>query len=225
MPGERTSSKTGPASRQIVVLTVAGLVLASACERAPVGLDSERAGAPTSAAAQHQQVGSSLFRRLTALAGGYGHFYNPAFDSEFRFLFNAQQWGASSSATGSYHFWGKTADGKVIDLHGRVQCMNKDPENPGRAWLGGVITRNGSTHASFTGESSRVGRDAWFRVVDYGHGKTASQADRTTSIFVEPTGGFTRAQDFCDSLLWLDGDLFTNALLGGSIHVIHLNRS
>jgi hypothetical protein len=56
-------------------------------------------------------------------------------------------------------------------------------------------------------------------VVDYGEGANATQADRTTMLFFEPTGGFSRARDFCDSLLWFPDDRVTNPLLSGNIQV------
>ena len=84
-----------------------------------------------------------------------------------------------------------------------------------------MITKNESEHPSFMGENSRVGKDAWFRVVDYGEGGSASQPDRTTMIFLEPAGGFRSAQEFCQGQLWLPDDRLTNRLLNGNIQVDH----
>jgi hypothetical protein len=152
-------------------------------------------------------------------ASGGGHFLGQFFFGvPVQFGFTAVQRDASGDADGSYHF-SAAVNGQAIEIHGRITCMTTDPANPNRAWMGGVITKNESEHPLFTGPTSQVGRDSWFRVVDYGEGTNASQPDRATFVFVEPTGGFTSARAFCDSRLWFPEDRVTNPLLHGNIQV------
>ena len=133
------------------------------------------------------------------------------------FNFSAVQRTGSGDADGNFHF-ASSPEGKALDIHGYITCMTTDPANPGRAWMGGVITKNESEHPTFVGDTKEVGDDAWFRVVDYGEGGSA-QPDRTTNIFFEPTGNFHSAREFCDSLLWFPDDRVTNPLLDGNIQV------
>lgn len=157
---------------------------------------------------------------VTARASGGGHFFGQFFFGvPVQFAFTAVQRNLAGDADGSYHF-STTVDGLAIEIHGRITCMTTDPANPGRAWMGGVITKNTSEHPVFTGPTSQVGRDSWFRVVDYGEGASALQPDRATFSFVEPTGGFTSARDFCDSRLWFAEDRVTNPLLDGNVQVV-----
>jgi hypothetical protein len=195
-----------------VVLLLGGVLLPGGCEPAAqaIGPDSS---APSARIA--------FANGVTARASGGGHFHNPAFGVDVQFAFTAVQRDPSGDATGNFHFSATSLTGQAIDVHGSITCVTTDPENPRRAWMGGVITKNKSEHPVFTGETSQVGRDAWFRVVDYGEGANATQADRATMIFFEPAGGFTSAEGFCQSQLWFPDDRLTNALLNGNIQVIH----
>jgi hypothetical protein len=157
---------------------------------------------------------------VTARASGGGHLLGEfSLGVPVQFAFTAVQRDPSGDADGSYHF-SATVDGLGVEIHGRITCMTTDPANPNRAWLGGVITKNASAHPLYTGPTSQVGRDSWFRVVDYGEGAGASQPDRATLVFVEPTGGFTSARAFCESRLWFPGDRVTNPLRDGNIQVV-----
>jgi hypothetical protein len=185
-----------------------GMLLLSGCE-APEVIGPTQ---PSSALSAHASA-------ATASASGGGHFLGEFFFGvPVQFGFIAIQRDLSGNAVGSYHF-STVVDGQAIKIQGRVTCMTTDPANPNRAWIGGVITKNESEHPLYTGPTSQVGRDSWFRVVDYGKGGKASQPDRATFVFVEPTGGFTSARAFCDSRLWFPEDRLTNPVLQGNIRV------
>src|SRR5688572_15454 len=192
--------------------TLTGILLLGACDAAPEVIGPEPAPLALSAHANG----------VTARASGGGHFFGQFFFGvPVQFAFTAiQRDPITGDADGRYHF-SSIVNGLAIAIHGRITCMTVDPENPGRAWMGGVITKNESEHPLYTGPTSQVGRDSWFRVVDYGEGASASQPDRASFVFVEPTGGFASAQDFCDSKLWFPGDRITNPLLSGNIQVLH----
>jgi hypothetical protein len=92
-------------------------------------------------------------------------------------------------------------DGELIEFAGRATCVAIDAEND-RAWIGGVVTRNRSTHPSFTQPIHDAGRDIWFRVVDYGEGRRATQADRTTFVGFEGSAGIITSIEYCQAKLW-----------------------
>lgn len=191
---------------------LAGFLLLGACDAPPEVLGPETAPLVLSA---HADGG-------TARASGGGHLFGQFFFGvPVQFAFTAiQRDPITGDADGHYHF-SSTVNGQTIEIHGRITCMTVDPENPGRAWMGGVITTNESEHPLYTGPTSQVGRDSWFRVVDYGEGANVSQADRASFVFVEPTGGFSSARDFCDARLWFPEDRITNPLLSGNVQVVH----
>ena len=191
---------------------IAAILLLGSCDAGPEAMGPERA----------PMEGRSHGLGGRVWAGGGGHFVGLFFPgAPGRFAFAARQRDpASGDADGRYRFSG-VIDGLSVEIQGRITCMTVDPQNPGRAWMGGVITRNRSEHPLYTGPTSQPGRDSWFRVVDYGEGAGASQPDRVSFIFVEPTGGFTRARDFCDARLWFPEDRLTNPLSGGNIQVVH----
>lgn len=151
---------------------------------------------------------------VTASATGGGHV---DLGVPVKFSFSAVQRDPSGEATGQLRF-STELGGLAIDFRGRVTCMTTDPENA-RAWIGGVVTRNDSEHPGFTGEIHDVGRDIWFRVVDYGQGGSAPQADRTTFVGFEGARGIITSEEYCAARLWLDDDVGTGPLTSGNIQV------
>jgi hypothetical protein len=132
------------------------------------------------------------------------------------FVFSAIKVG--SRGVGALHF--KTAiDGQAIEFLGKVTCLAIDRVN-NRAWVGGVVLKNGSTHPGFTTAIHQPGRDIWFRVVDYGAG-TAPVADRTTFVGFEGGAGIITSEEYCAVKPWPDEppDARTNAILSGNITV------
>lgn len=148
--------------------------------------------------------------RVEAVVTGLGEYSVPAPNSiEARFGFLA-----ASTAEGDAFGWFRhhgTVQGQTFDFTGRVTCLSVDPVN-NRAWIGGVVTRNRSTHPLLTTPIHQVGRDIWFRVVDYGS-VHSDVADRTTFVGFEsaaiPTSAF-----YCATMPWPDNDERTWAVTG-----------
>ncbi len=106
--------------------------------------------------------------------------------------------------------------GGVASFRGEVTCLSVDAEL-GRAWIGGTITANRSTSDLFRDETTEVGDDIWFRVLDTGEG--GSVADRTTFAGFEGGGGIATSQEYCDAALWPEGNARTHPLTAGNIQV------
>jgi hypothetical protein len=107
--------------------------------------------------------------------------------------------------------------GMPIEFVGRVTCVAHDAVN-NRAWIAGVVVENNSTHPSFTTAIHQVGRDIWFRVVDYGAGGSGTP-DRSTFVGFEGGAGIVTSAQYCDERPWPDDDARTNALLSGNLIV------
>ena len=163
-----------------------------------------------------EPAGLSLQRGgVTAIAVGEG-----VFDAgvPVAFQFGIVQRNAAGDATGDLRF---TTDlgGLAIDFVGSATCLAVDPENA-RAWVGGVVTENNSEHPSFTTAIHAVGRDIWFRVVDYGEGANAAQVDRTTFVGFEGAAGFITSAEYCAGRPWPDNDERTGPVLEGNIQTM-----
>lgn len=121
------------------------------------------------------------------------------------------------SASGQIHH-SVVLGGELIEFYGEVTCVSVDPVND-RAWIGGVITRNNSTHPSFLAARNQVGRDIWFRAVDYGEGSNAPEDDRTTFVGFEGDAGFITSAAYCAGQPWPEGDARTWPVTKGNIQV------
>jgi hypothetical protein len=88
----------------------------------------------------------------------------------------------------------------------------------GRAWIGGVVTQNNSTHPNFTTEIHDVGRDIWFRVLDSGEGSSEAP-DRATFVGFEGGGGIITSQEYCEAQIWPAGNARTVGQASGNIQV------
>jgi hypothetical protein len=137
-----------------------------------------------------------------------------------RFSFAAHQH-AKGKALGTFRQY-REREGLTIDFHGEVTCVTTapDPLNPQsrRAWVGGVVTENNSTHPAFQTPVHQVGEDVWFRVVDNGEGSGAPP-DRTTVLGFVPAGGFFSSAAYCAGQPWLAGGANTFPLTDGNIQV------
>lgn len=108
-------------------------------------------------------------------------------------------------------------EGGTLDFRGRVTCVSADIEN-GRAWIGGVVTQNRSTQPFYRDdETTQVGKDVWFRVLDVGEGSEAT--DRTTTVGFEGGGGIITSQEYCDAQIWPDENARTHPMTSGNIQV------
>jgi len=163
-----------------------------------------------------EPTGLSLQRGgVTAVAAGEG-----VFDAgvPVAFQFGIVQHNAEGDATGDLRFTTELG-GLLVDFAGRATCLGVDTENA-RAWVGGVITANNSDHPSFTTAIHAVGRDIWFRVVDYGEGANAAQVDRTTFVGFEGAAGFITSAEYCAGRPWPDNDARTGPVLEGNIQTM-----
>jgi hypothetical protein len=160
------------------------------------------------AAASHSG-GSASARGLQGFVSGGGNYSIPSagLDAQFGVVAVA----VGDRATGLFRHRG-LLQGLEIDFSGRVTCLSVDPIN-NRAWIGGVITKNRSTHQSFVTPRHQVGRDIWFRVVDYGSFHS-TVPDRTTFVGFEGDAGFPTSQAYCDGMPWPDNDERTWEVVG-----------
>ena len=182
---------------------------------AVVGCDG---GAPTGAGrpgAPALAVGGPVAH---ATGGGWYLLLN-AFPTQF--AFNAKQF-ADGRASGRFHHAVTLteSDGNEyrIEFHGEVTCVSQDVPN-NRAWIGGVVTKNNSTHPSFQGPIHQPGRDIWFRVVDYGEGGKAAQPDRTSFVGFEGALMIPTSAEYCRLQPWGPGDARTWPVTRGNIQV------
>ena len=134
-----------------------------------------------------------------------------------KFAFSAVQKDDDGTGTGRLRF-SVVFQGELVEFHGRVTCVTFDAENH-RAWVGGVITQNNSTHPFWMQDINDVGRDIWFRSVDYGEGENAGQVDRTTFVGFEGNAGIPTSEEYCDAQIWPEGDARTNPVTQGNISV------
>lgn len=133
---------------------------------------------------------------VTGSVTGGGHF-DAGVDVVFSFgvvQFNGFE------ATGQLRF-STALGGQAIEFVGRAICLAIDAAT-NRAWIGGVVTQNNSTHPSFTTPIHQVGRDIWFRLVDYGEGGNAPQVDRTTFVGFEGAAGIITSIEYCNAKIW-----------------------
>lgn len=107
--------------------------------------------------------------------------------------------------------------GEHVEFHGSVTCLTVDAAN-GRAWIGGVITKNKSVREPYaSGEIFQPGKDIWFRVLDDGEG--SGTEDRTTFVGFEGGGGIITSQEYCDAAIWPDDNARTWPVTAGNIQV------
>ncbi|MEX2151964.1 MAG: hypothetical protein WD825_01420 [Gemmatimonadaceae bacterium] len=113
----------------------------------------------------------------------------------------------------------------VIEFRTRVTCVSFDPVN-NRAWIGGVITENNSTDPARMQERNQVGRDIWWRMVDYGNGGSGT-VDRSTFLGFTGDAGFQTSAAYCAGQPWPGPndtppqpvDARTGPLLSGNISI------
>lgn len=155
-----------------------------------------------------------------AMATGGGHYLLAFGDVDLpgRLSFGAIE-RANGTVHGQFHIELDLLDqlgGGVASFRGQVTCLSVDPEL-GRAWIGGTITANRSTSDLFRDDTTEVGDDIWFRVLDAGEG--GSVTDRTTFAGFEGGAGIATSQEYCDEAPWPEGDARTHPLTAGNIQV------
>jgi len=142
---------------------------------------------------------------LTSAAAGFASFSFNATDHR------------NGNATGTFRQLREVA-GLTVDFSGTVTCVSVDNAT-GRAWIGGTVTANNSTHPAFQTAIHQPGQDVWFRVVDYGEGSNAAQADRSTVFGFRGAAGILTSLDYCAIKPWPDADARTFPVAEGNVQV------
>lgn len=152
---------------------------------------------------------------LTMATGGGHYVLSGAFPGSF--AFTAIQTSSDGTAKGQLRHT-LEFNGELIEFHGVVTCMTVDLAN-GRAWVGGVVTKNKSVAEPFASEARfQVGRDIWFRVLDNGQGQ-AAEPDRTTFTGFAGDAGFETSAEYCAGMPWPDANARTHPVTAGNIQV------
>jgi len=143
-------------------------------------------------------------------AVGAGHFL-VADTLDVQFVFIAVQH-KDGHVTGAFHH--RTNDGLGdVDFEAKVTCVSVDPLL-GRAWVGGVITKNSSTSPDFMQPHQQPGHDIWFRVLE--GDEALNQGSRSTFIGFE--GVIPSSAVYCATRPWPDDNARTWPVTQG--HVI-----
>jgi hypothetical protein len=190
--------------RKAQFVVVVSAVIAAACQ------------APASPGLVTGGAGEAGLQSGTPAGSMGGGVYRFASTSDVRFDFNAVSAGNGGAA--GHLFQSFEFGGLLIEFRGRVTCVSVDVVNR-RAWIGGVVTENNSTHPQFTTARTQVGRDIWFRVVDYGEANGVPQPDRTTIPGFEGDRGIITSAEYCATQPWVAGDVATHPLTNGNIQV------
>ena len=90
---------------------------------------------------------------------------------------------ADGTVTGHFSFTRQNPDG-LIEFRGDVTCVTDDPNFPGRARVGGIVTENNSTSPGSLTTNHEVGDDVWFRLQDDVGGDTFQSL---TTLGFKPT--------------------------------------
>lgn len=193
--------------RKVVPLIVA--IVFGGCEagNAPTDLSS----ASTPGVQGSQQAG------VSATAEGGGQFLVTLGDGfQGEFAFSGVQTSPDGSAEGNFRF-SLEFGGELLRFHAKTTCMTVDPAN-GRAWFGGVITKNESTHPAWMTDVHEPGDAIWFRAVDYGEGSDAA-SDRTTFVGFEGNADIITSEEYCEEQIWPEGDARTWEVVNGNVQV------
>lgn len=169
----------------------------------------DRALAPSDAA----RPSASRARAVVASATGGGRFL-AASVVDVQFAFSAVLHG-DGRASGRFHMYRPDLE---TTYYGAVTCVSFDAANR-RAWIGGVLTRVRTENPTvLASPEQQVGKDVWFRVVDYGEGRDAPP-DRSTVMGFEGAAGFITSEEYCAGKPWPEGDARTWPVTSGNIQV------
>ena len=119
----------------------------------------------------------------------------------------------TGEVNGSFHMVRPRA-GYTVDFTGDVTCLAVDAAT-GRAWIGGVVTRNDSNDPNHSAAIHQPGRDVWFRVLDGG----APDGDRSSVYGFEGAAGFVTSADYCAGRPWPDLNANAFEVVSGGIVV------
>jgi hypothetical protein len=186
---------------------LAGALLVVACDR-PSATTTEPQSTPRFALGPDRIVGTAI--GIAAVVD-----LSSAGVPNGRFSLNATAH-ANGTASGQFSYFRETVQG-TVDFSGRLICLATDPVNH-RAWIGAVITRNGSTNPAAKTAIHQLGKDVWFRIADY-HRSDADPADRATTLGFEGSAGIITSIEYCNTAPWPADDARTFPLKRGSVSV------
>lgn len=106
----------------------------------------------------------------------------------------------NGSVAGNFTWFVETAGG-TVDMDGEVTCLPVNVEL-GRAWIGGVVTRNESTLGGFQQDRHQPGRDIWFRVADRSPGGSGEPDRSTATAGFEGGAGIDTSEEYCELMIW-----------------------
>ena len=175
--------------RRITATFVLSLGVVVAGCQSPVSPASEAHVATSTGGQNAEGVG-------TQVTGG-GRFPHPS-GIDFDFSFSARLM-PDGGAQGTFHHRG-VAGSDLIQFSAVITCLGIDPVNH-RAWLGGVVTENRSTHPGFTTPIHQVGRDIWFRVQDNDAVEPSTTPDVTTIVGFE-SAAIPTSEFYCTTKPW-----------------------
>lgn len=152
------------------------------------------------------------FVDIMATAGGGHYLLSGVADVKFSFLAIQTP---SGKAAGQFQI-AFSDSGFDYDIEGKVTCMASDRAN-GRAWIGGIVTRNRSTDPALQTAIHKRGRDVWFRVLAAGHAPDA--VARTSFYGFEGAAGLITSAEYCAARIWPDDNARTWPVTKGTIIV------
>jgi hypothetical protein len=153
--------------------------------------------------------GSDESLRLSAM--GEGHYLlSGTTDVKFEFEAHTSDHGRTE---GEFRQQATLANG-TVDITGEVTCMAVDAVN-GRAWIGGVVTKNRSTSPDYQDPTTAKGQDVWFRVLE--GGDDAVNPGRST--FLGFVGSIPSSASYCQQQIWAPDNARTWPVTEGKIKV------
>lgn len=167
---------------------------------------------PEAAAIRGPQIDLAELEALkdvVATVFGKGKYVNTAgLEVAFSFDANLHEDGRGS---GEFHHVSKS-DAGTVDLRGPITCLAID-EQERRAWMGGSLSSNASTHPDYA--EDRFGTDApvRFRILE------SAEGPESPGLISDLDVGGAAAADFCAGKAWPAGEPGGNKLLEGLVVV------
>ena len=194
-------------------LALCGIVILAGCAATPNGdgaaQDAEAAATPPPATPRREVPDTRRIppqpaqpaapvepgKQIVAMTFGRGIAKGPA---DMTFMLNVELF-EDESVGGTFSYSANTGAG-TLDIEAEATCASLD-HDAARAWVGGKITRNGSTDPRFSGEP---GTEVWMRALD----RNAEKMQPKISGPLLAGGEFNSAEDFCSKRPWSDDEFY-----------------
>ena len=115
---------------------------------------------------------------------------------DMTFMLNATLY--KDESVGGKFSYSASGDAGTLDIEAEITCASLDNE-AGRAWVGGKVTRNGSTDPRFAGAT-----EVWMRALD----RNSQRIQPLVSGPLLAAGKIKTASDYCNKKPWSDEDLY-----------------